>query len=156
MDVSDVMTTSVATIDADDTVRAAARVMREENVSGLPVMEEDRVVGVVSESDVLRLLETHELHEELWLPSPFEPIEVPIRELVNWVESRRDNLIDIGEKKVREVMNRRIITIRPGASIEDAAEKMVRHGVNRLPVLEDEQLVGIVTRGDIIQGLGRL
>lgn len=156
MQVIDLMTADVVTVDADVDVRTTARIMRMQEVSGLPVVREGRVVGVVSEKDILGLLETHGPHNELWLPSPFELIEVPIREIVNWVETRRTLLTDIGEKKVEEVMSREVISIGPDASIEEAAEKMVHKSVNRLPVIDDDKLVGIITRGDIIEGLGGL
>lgn len=56
--------------------------------------------------------------------------------------------------RVSEVMTKSVFTVRPEDTIEDAASIMIRQRINRLPVLEDDKLVGIVTRGDIIAGLG--
>jgi len=50
-------------------------------------------------------------------------------------------------------MTTRVYTVLPGDSIETASEKMVKHRINRLPVVEKEKLVGIVARGDIIKSL---
>jgi CBS domain-containing protein len=51
-------------------------------------------------------------------------------------------------------MTKNVFTVGPEDTIEDAASIMIRQRINRLPVLEDDKLVGIVTRGDIIAGLG--
>ena len=52
-------------------------------------------------------------------------------------------------------MHRDVRTVGPADSIEEAASIMTRHRINRLPVVENGKLVGIVTRGDIITGLGK-
>jgi hypothetical protein len=52
-------------------------------------MQGDRVIGVVTESDILSLLTIEEPSEDLWLPSPLEIIEIPIREYINWGKRRR-------------------------------------------------------------------
>jgi predicted transcriptional regulator len=89
----------------------------------------------------------------LWLPSPFEVLEVPFRDLVKW-ERMRSALDEIPKKKVSAVMSRNLHEVGPDDSIEEAAGIMTRHRINRLPVVEGGRLVGIVTRGDIISGLG--
>ncbi|MCR3884797.1 MAG: CBS domain-containing protein, partial [Methanothrix sp.] len=61
---------------------------------------------------------------------------------------------EAGTTRVSEVMTKKVFTVGPEDSIQRAASMMVRHRINRLPVLEGERLVGIVTRGDIIAGLG--
>ena len=110
-------------------------------------------MGIVSESDLLRLLSVEEEEGGLWLPSPFEILEVPFRDLVKW-ERMRSALDEIPNKKVSGVMSRNLHEVGPGDSIEEAAGIMTRHRINRLPVVEEGRLVGIVTRGDIISGLG--
>jgi CBS domain-containing protein len=117
------------------------------------VVERKKVVGIITESDVLKLLRTPEYSKNLWLPSPLEIIEVPVRELTDWIEAKR-TLEDVGRKPISTVMTRHVHTISPDDPIEKAAEVMIGHHVNRLPVVEDGKLVGIITRGDIIAGLG--
>jgi CBS domain-containing protein len=118
-------------------------------------VDEGKVVGIVSEGDILKLLAVPE-HGGLWLPSPFEVIEVPIRELLNW-EDTKNMLDDVGSKPIKEIMTKNVYAIGPDASIEDASTVISKHRINRLPVVvEDGTLVGIVTRGDIINGLGKL
>jgi CBS domain-containing protein len=61
---------------------------------------------------------------------------------------------EIPKKKVSEVMSRNLHEVSPEDTIEFAAAIMTRHRINRVPVIENGRLVGIVTRGDIISGLG--
>lgn len=153
MNVRDVMHKDVITCRIDDTIRTAAASLKANDISGMPVMEGGKVVGIVTESDVLRLLELPNHHRDMWLPSPLEIIEIPLRELIGWEDAKKA-LEAVGEKPVRTIMTKRVLTISPDASIEDASRLMVDHRINRLPVIEDvSKLVGIVTRGDIVRGL---
>lgn len=153
MKVREVMNSSPITCQADDTVADAARILRENKISGVPVLDGEKLVGVVSESDLLKLLSQEEDGGSLWLPSPFEVFEVPFRDLIRW-ERLHASMQDISQKKVSEVMSREIFQMAPDDSVEMAAAIMTRHHINRLPVVEDGRLVGIITRGDIITGLG--
>jgi len=153
MKVRDVMNVKPITVQAQAPVSEAARLLRENKVSGLPVLDGEKLVGVVSESDLLRLLSVEEDEGGLWLPSPFEVFEVPFRDLVKW-ERMHVAIDEIPRKKVGMVMSRNLHEVGPDDEIEEAAGIMTRHRINRLPVVEDGRLVGIVTRGDIISGLG--
>jgi CBS domain-containing protein len=152
MKVRDVMNVKPITVQAQDPVSEAARLLRENKVSGLPVLDGEKLVGVVSESDLLRLLSVED-EGGLWLPSPFEVFEVPFRDLVKW-ERMHVAIDEIPKKKVGMVMSRNLHEVGPDDEIEEAAGIMTRHRINRLPVVEEGRLVGIVTRGDIISGLG--
>ncbi|MBP2146907.1 CBS domain-containing protein [Methanofollis sp. W23] len=153
MKVREIMTEEPVTVHADATVREAAALLRTHDVGGLPVMDEEKLVGVITEADVLSLLKTGEISDDLWLPSPFELIEVPIREVINW-EKTKSALSDIGTTPVRRVMSMPAITIKPDAEIEEAAGQMLREGIARLPVVDEGRLIGIVARRDIVHGLG--
>jgi len=153
MKVREIMTVDPVTISPDDTVRRASSLLRRHNVSGLPVVDENGVVGMVTEADILSLLRADDISSDLWLPSPLEFIEVPIREAINW-ERTKAALSDIGAVTVRKVMTMPAIVIAPDEEIEKAAAVMLKEGVARLPVVEKGRLVGIVARRDIVQGLG--
>jgi CBS domain-containing protein len=142
MKVKDVMNPNVVFCKPDNTVREAAKILKENNISGAPILEGGELVGIISEAD-------------LWLPSPFEVIEIPIRELIGWEETKR-MLSDVGSTKIEEIMTKDVHTISSEASVEEASEHMIRHRINRLPVTEDSRVVGIITRGDIIKGLAKL
>ncbi len=151
--VKDIMEKKVVVCIVIDSVSIVAKKLRKNGISGIPVMDADKLVGMITESDILRLLRTPKYSRELWLPSPLELIEVPIRELVGWVEMKKA-LEDIGNMPVRDIMTKQVYTISSSDSLERAAEIMTKHDINRLPVIEGDKLVGIVTRGDIIAGLG--
>ncbi len=152
MKIRDVMNSEPVAIQATEAVSDAVRLLRTNEISGMPVLEGDRLAGVVSESDLLRMLSV-EREGGLWLPSPLEVLEVPIRDLIRW-EKLQAGAEEAGMTRVSEVMTKKVFTVSPEESIERAASMMVRHRINRLPVLEEGKLVGIVTRGDIIAGLG--
>jgi len=150
--VRDVMNPEPVAVQATDAVSEAVKLLKRNDISGMPVLEGEKLVGVVSESDLLKLLSAEE-EGGLWLPSPLEILEVPIRDLIRW-EKLQAGAEEVGMTKISEVMTRNVFTIAPHETIERAASIMVRHKINRLPVLEEDRLVGIVTRGDIIAGLG--
>ena len=152
MQIKEIMNTDVIVCNPQTTISTASQLLKKYNISGLPVVEEGRVVGIVSEGDLLKLLEVPE-HGGLWLPSPFEVIEIPLRELLNW-EVTKHMLDDIGSKPVSEIMQKNVHVISPEDSIQDAVRLITKYKVNRLPVVEEDILVGIITRGDIIHGLG--
>lgn len=153
--VKDIMNRNPVSCQASDPIAEAARLLRENRISGMPVLDGDELVGVVSESDLLRLLSTEDDRGGLWLPSPFEIFEIPVRDVIRWERMKR-SLDEITKMRVADVMSRKPITVSPDASIEEAAAIMTKHRINRLPVVEGSKLVGIVTRGDIISGLGSM
>jgi len=154
MKVKDVMNPNVVFCKPDDTVREAAKILKENSISGAPILEGEKLVGIISEADLLKLLILPE-KGELWLPSPFEVIEVPIRELIGWEDTKK-MLSDAGSIRIKEIMTKDVHTISSEASVEEASEHMIRHRINRLPVIENNHVVGIVTRGDIIEGIAKL
>jgi CBS domain-containing protein len=152
MRIHEIMTRNPVTVQATAPVREAAALLRKHKIGGLPVMEEGKLVGIITESDILRLLETGKISDDLWLPSPLEVIEVPIREIINW-EKTKHALADIGKLEVRNVMSHPAISIGEDEDIEDAAALLLSRKITRLPVLRDGTLVGIVARADIVRGV---
>jgi CBS domain-containing protein len=153
MIVAEIMTKNPIVAAAGMPPRDAVALLRKHHIGGLPVIEGDHVVGVLTESDIIAQLETGRISDDLWLPSPLEIIEVPVRELINW-EKTKHALRNIGDTPVKNVMTHRVVTATEDMDIEAAASLMLREGIARLPVLRGKQLVGIITRADIVQGVG--
>lgn len=151
MKVKDVMSKPVTTITLDTPVKDAAAMLADKNISGAPVMEGDKIVGIFTEADVLRSLKTMKKDLRLVYPSisslgiAFQE-EVTQREILEAYE-------EIGNLPVKDVMSREVVTVDADIPLNEAISKMVLKGIHRLPVLDKNTLVGIVTRGDIIRGL---
>ncbi len=152
MKIKDVMNKNVIICKPDYTLSQVSSLFRENHISGLPVVEKGKVVGLVSETDLIKLLKSIEFSNELWLPSPLEVIEIPIRNIVRFEETKKA-LENLKQRPVRDIMTKTVHAISPDDSLEKASGIMVRYKINRLPVIENDRLVGIVARSDIIRGL---
>ncbi len=141
------MTREVITLSPEVGIEEAAKQLRENKISGAPVVDGDRIVGILSEADLMRLLEEESIN--LVFPSPLELIELPIK----MHQQLKETIKKLTASKVKDVMTREVITIGEEARIEEAARLMAKHGINRLPVVKDGKLVGIVTRADVIKAM---
>ncbi|MEK6977251.1 MAG: CBS domain-containing protein [Candidatus Hydrothermarchaeota archaeon] len=151
--VGEVMTREVVTFQPGASVAEVARALRERGISGGPVVDGGRVVGIVSEADLLRLLESYQMRIETFLPTPFDILELPVRMGLS-LKGLEERAKRTSATKVEEVMTREVVSIGSDAPIGEAARLMMAKGVNRLPVLDREKrLVGIVTRGDLVSSL---
>lgn len=138
----DVMTTRVAAIGADATVREAARLMVERGVSALPVLDDkDRVAGIVSEGDLVRRPElgTGAATGSWWLRLLAE-------------NTARDYVKTHGVA-VRDVMTRPVVSVRCSTPLREVVRLLEKHRIKRVPVLEAHRLVGIVSRADLVRRL---
>jgi CBS domain-containing protein len=151
--IRDIMTSPVITIGPDATVKDATALLAEKNVSGAPVVDDGKIVGIFSEADVLRSLKTTKKDMRLIFPS-ISSIGIAFQEQVTQREIL-EAYEEIGHMRVRDVMSKEVKTVESGITVNEAIVKMVSNGINRLPVVEDGALVGIVTRGDVIKGLAK-
>lgn len=151
--VKDAMTKDPVVCTADTPLREVVALFRKHHIGGLPVMDSGELVGIITESDLISLLETERISDDLWLPSPFEVIEVPIREYINW-EKTRHALTNIGDMPAKKVMTRRVVSATEEMEVGAAAALMLKEGIARLPVLRGQQVAGIITRADIINAVG--
>ncbi len=152
MRIKDIMNKDVVMCKPDDTIGKLSSLLKENHISGLPVVDKGKVVGLVSETDLLKLFKLPEFSNDLWLPSPLEIIEIPIRNIVQ-IEEKKKALENIKLRPVKDIMTKTIHAISPEDSLEYASSIMVRYKVNRLPVIDNGILVGIVARSDILRGL---
>lgn len=138
MRVRDIMTSPAQVIRPDAPVEAAADLMTTYAVTALPVVGDgERLIGMVSDSDLL------------WHRVPAEPGTDPTEHL--------DAVVHPGRRPgvVVEVMSEHPISIGPGADVADAAQLMLDHDVRSLPVLDDGEVIGIVSRRDILRAVVR-
>ena len=141
--VADVMTHLVVTFRPDDKIPQAAQLLLTNRISGAPVVEGGKLVGVVSEADLFRAYEPP--------TSPFVAPH-PLMFLLLRESPRRD----APATTVGEVMSKRVVSVDPDASVWEAASLIDRHGVRRLPVVDDEgYVVGVLTRSDLVRCMAR-
>jgi CBS domain-containing protein len=143
MKAEDVMTRDVISIAPDATVLQAARLMLQRHISGLPVVDKDgKLVGVLSEGDFLRRRETRTEHKRSrWL----EFLMGPGRMAAEYSHSHGS--------KVAEVMTTEVQTVDELTALEDIVDLMERKRIKRVPVVCGGQLVGIVTRSNLMHAM---
>jgi len=122
MDVREVMTPNPRTCQANSTIRDAAILMRDEDAGAIPVVEGGRVIGMVTDRDIV------------------------VRCIAGG--GNVDGLL-------REICSGDVICAKPDMSTAEAAELMADHQIRRLPVVEDDKLVGIVSLGDLAVKTGK-
>jgi len=116
------------TVKKDDSFRYALKLIRKEGIRHLPVLEGTKVVGIVIDSDLRQAA-----------PSPATTLEV--HELHYLLE----------RLKIEAIMTKKVITVAPESSLRDAVKILFAHKIGCLPVVEKEELVGIITEGDILR-----
>ena len=126
MSVKDFMTRKVVYISPDTTIAHAADLMREQDLHRLPVIENDKLVGLVTEGTIAEA-------------SPSKATSLSIYEM-NYL---------LNKTKVKDVMIKDVITVSAYASLEDATYLMYKNKVGILPVVDNDQLYGVITDRDI-------
>jgi len=150
------MTRQVLFLRPADTLEAAVLKLDERDVTGAPVIDEaGQLVGILSEVDVLgrlkklaekeisgRYLATqgHALSLLAFLAERGHPMVAKLLELVR-------------SSRVSDVMTKKVITANPSATVEEVAALLIRHDINRVPIVEGGNVVGIVSRADLLRML---
>jgi CBS domain-containing protein len=141
--VADVMTNFVVTFRPQDTVEEAAGRLLKNHISGAPVVVEGRLVGVVSEADIVSAY-TPRVPRGSPTVAP-DPLMFLLHGIVP---------LDVDHVTVGEVMTTTVISVSPGASVWEAASLIDRYRVRRLPVVDDEgYVVGVLARADLVRAM---
>jgi CBS domain-containing protein len=147
--VGDVMQRDPVTISPDADLETLLRVLREHELPGVPVVEGGRLVGIVTESDLVLQGDDSSVH----LPHYFQLFGGVV--FLEPLQHLEDTLRKAFANRVADMMTRPVTTISPGATVHDAARLISSSGHNRLPVVEGDRLVGVVTRVDALEALTR-
>jgi CBS domain-containing protein len=116
MNIRDIMTQNPRTVSPQDSIQAAARIMRDEDTGVVPIVDNGRPIGVVTDRDIV------------------------VRAVADGPQL---------DRPVRDIASRGLVSVSPDMSTREAAELMAEHQVRRLPVVEGDRLVGIVSLGDL-------
>jgi CBS domain-containing protein len=141
MRVGDVMSTQLVTLVPGHSVRHAAQIMLEHGVSGVPVVEADQVVGILTEGDLLRRVELSTEGNRSRFPTAVAGIARDFVRTHSW--------------RVADVMSSPVVTVDESVSLADAAILLSTRGIKRVPVLRDGALVGILSRADLLKIIAR-
>ncbi len=146
MQVKDVMTPNVISIQSDESIVKAVRLMLQNRISGLPVLDKDgELVGIVTEGDFLR---RGELGTQRRRPRWLEFIIGPGRLAEEYVHT--------AGRKVEEVMTPAPVTVGENDSLHAVVDLMERRRIKRLPVMRAGRLIGIVSRANLMHALASL
>jgi CBS domain-containing protein len=144
--VSEIMTPDPVTVTPESGVTEAAQLMVDNRIGALPVIEEGRLIGLVTEGDLI--------HQDVKLEFP-----TYIQLLDGFImyppaQTRFENeLKKAVAATVGDVMTKDPITVQSSTSIEDVATLLVERDVSRIPVMDGDALVGIVTKSDVVRSL---
>jgi CBS domain-containing protein len=139
----DVMTRDVITVGPNTSVSEIAALFLRRRISGVPVVDsEGKLLGLVSEGDLVRRVETGtDARYSWWLDLLTEDSE----RAANYAKSRG--------RKAADVMTAKVVTASEMTLLRDIAGLMERHRIKRVPIVRDGRIVGIVSRANLIQGL---
>ncbi|MFB0767990.1 CBS domain-containing protein [Aeromonas salmonicida] len=126
--IKDIMTTRVATVSMDDRLSVIKDIFEQARFRHLLVLEEDQLVGVISDRDLFRAI------------SPYLDSEA---------EMSRDT--ETLNRRAHQIMSRQPVTIASHLSVRDGVKLMLKKGVSCLPVLENGALVGIISWKDLLR-----
>lgn len=143
MKASEVMASDVITVAPQTTVREIASVMAERRISGVPVVDEaGKLVGILSETDLLHRAETGTEKRRKWWLGAFIDADQLAREYAA-AHARR----------AADIMSKNVVTIDADADLAEVADLLDRRRLKRAPVVKNGRLVGIITRGDLVRAL---
>jgi CBS domain-containing protein len=145
MKAADLMSQEVISINPDADIREAARVMVENDISGLPVINADgQLVGMITERDLLRRRElgTQPRHPR-WAQAFLDP---------TFLEAERSHAKD---RTVADVMSPNPLTVTEGTSLREVARLLDTNQVKRLPVVRGKLVVGVISRKDLLRELAK-
>jgi CBS domain-containing protein len=143
MKASDIMVTDVITVTPESDVREVATLLLTNHISAAPVVDaQGRLVGIISEGDLVRRGEAGTAHERPW-----------------WLQMLMGREFMAGEflrehsRRVGDLMTREVVSAKPDTLVADIAELLERHRIKRVPIIADGRIVGIVSRANLIQAL---
>ena len=144
----EVMTSEVVTVSPGTPVTEAAKILSENHIGGAPVVDKNgALIGIISESDLI--LRDVKLHF---------PNYISFLDSIIYLESLskfEEQLKKAVGAKVKDVMTTEVHTVTGDETVEDVATLMVDKDISRVPVVQDSQVIGIITKGNIVRLLGR-
>jgi CBS domain-containing protein len=154
MRIKQIMTRDVQVVRPDESIAEVAKRFAQHEIHGAPVVDgEGRLVGIVTESDIIHAAKTKYTTYNMVYPS-IHQFGVEFKEGVAYSELTKA-FEDIKHTPVSDIMTKNVISAAPDDMVEEVAPMMIKNKINRVPVVDNGKVVGIVTRGDILRGMFR-
>jgi predicted transcriptional regulator len=137
--VKDVIIRDLTAVSENTPLKEVANILSRRRVSGVPVVDKQhRLIGFISEADIIHSVFPHKRPGELFLRSFAQVVR---------------KMSQIGEKKVRDYMERSIITLKEDDDLEEAVQLLLERNLKYIPVVREGFLVGVVSRAEICRFL---
>lgn len=142
----DIMTEEVITVKRQDTIKDVAKILSNNKISGLPVVDDEgKIIGIITEQDLI--IRDKKLHF---------PNYIYLLDSIIYLESLSEFEEEFKKMigtKVKEVMTEEVISVEVDTATDEIVELMIDNKINRVPVVDNGELVGIVSRGDVVRQL---
>lgn len=149
MKVKEIMSSTVFTVKKDTTIEEIAHLLTEKNISGVPVVDDDnKVLGIVTQKDLL--------YKDI---EPRFPAVVEILGgliFLKGVKHYQEELKKLVASKAEDIMTKKVITVSEDDEVEKVASIMVEEDINRVPVIKDGRLTGIIGRADVVRYIAKM
>ena len=146
MKARDIMVRGIIAVHPDTLVRDIASLMVEKHISGVPVLSNNgKLIGMVSQSDLLHRAEVGTERKHKWWFRVLMDSRALAREYV-----KAHGL------KAHDVMTRYVVSVRDDAELRDVADILDKRRIKRVPVIQEDRVVGIITRGDLVRALSQV
>jgi len=145
----DIMNKNVITVQEDAMIEEVADILTKNKISGLPVVNKaGKLVGMVTEGDLL--------HKETNPRTPGYLNILGALIYIGGVDKYKEDLKKLAATRASEIMTTDVIAVSGDAEVEQVAAMMVNHNIKRVPVIENDTLIGIISRADIIKTMASL
>jgi CBS domain-containing protein len=148
MKVSEIMTRNPVTVTRSHTLNDVVRLLAKHRISGLPVVSRSKLVGVVTQTDVIRSIDVYEK-----INKDADAFEMIIGLLGSKDKKIKASVKKMLSRKVMHLKGRKVISVDVDEDLYKSAALINTHEIDRLPVTQNGKLVGIITKTDIIMAL---
>lgn len=145
MTAADFMTRDVITVNHRSTVEELARLLIEHKISGVPVVDDDRkLVGIVTENDLINK------NKRLHIPTVIRLFDAYVVLGSGRTEEEIKKMVAVN---VEEICSKDVITVQEDATLQEVATLMSEKNIHTLPVLNDDKIVGIIGKEDVVKAM---
>ncbi|MCX7710266.1 MAG: CBS domain-containing protein [Clostridia bacterium] len=149
MKAREIMSPEVITIGRETTIEEIAHILSEKNISGVPVVDEGKkVIGMVTQKDLLYK------DVEPRFPAVVEILGGLV--FLKGVRHYNEELKKLVATKAEDIMTKNVVTVNGDIQVERVAELMIEKDINRIPVVDQGTLVGIISRADIVKYIAKM